>query len=81
MSGNAGALVGDQVQSESAVVKADGTVQLPAASAIFGTGSASALSVWSLTDSSANLKQGGQVCSRCDRHCMNMAYMTAPAGL
>ena len=61
VSGNAGALVGDQVQSESAVVKADGTVQLSAASAIFATGSASALSVWPLADSSADLKQGGQV--------------------
>ncbi len=53
--------MGDQVQSESAVVKADGTVQLSAASAIFGAGSASALSVWPLVDSSASLKQGGQV--------------------
>ena len=53
--------MGYQVQSESAVVKADGTVQLSAASAIFGAGSASALSVWPLVDSSASLKQGGQV--------------------
>ena len=42
-------------------MKADGTVQLPAASAIFGTGSTSALSIWSLAGSAVSVKHGGQV--------------------
>lgn len=49
------------MQKESAVVKADGTVQLPAASAIFGMGSALALSIWSLASSAVHVQHGGQV--------------------
>ena len=74
--------MGDQVQRESALMKADGTVQLPAASVIFGTGSASALSVWSLANSSADIRQGGQVLCRhdaYDRHCTGMTHVTGVA--
>ena len=56
-----GALVGDEVEAETALLKADGTVQLPASSAVFGVGGSQALSVWPLTGSSADLRQGGQV--------------------
>ena len=57
----AGALVGNEVETEAALVRSDGTVQLPASSAVFGTGSSQALSVWPLAGSSANFRQGGQV--------------------
>ena len=56
--------MGDQVQQETAVITADGSVQLPAASVIFGGGSASALSVWSLAGGSVDIRQGGQVLYR-----------------
>ena len=57
----AGALVGNEVETEAALVRSDGTVQLPASSAVFGTGSSQALSVWPLAGSSADLRHGGQV--------------------
>ena len=57
----AGALVGDEVEAETALLKADGTVQLPASSAVFGASGSQALSVWPLAGSSADLRQGGQV--------------------
>ena len=57
----AGALVGDEVEAETALLRADGTVQLPASSAVFGAGSGQALSVWPLAGSSADLRQGGKV--------------------
>jgi len=46
---------------ENVLIKADGTVQLSAQSLAFGTGSTAGLTVWPLTDSSADLQQGGQV--------------------
>ena len=57
----AGALVGDEVEAETAQVRGDGSVQLPASSAVFAAGSSQALSVWPLAGSSADLRQGGQV--------------------
>jgi len=58
---DAGALVGDEVEMENVLIKADGTVQLSAHSVAFGTGSATGLTVWPLTDGCADLQQGGQV--------------------
>ena len=57
----AGALVGDEVEGGPALLSAVGPVQLPASSAVFGAGSSQALSVWPLSGSSADLRQGGQV--------------------
>lgn len=57
----AGAVVGDEVETEAALILSDGTVQLPASSVAFGSGSSLPLSVWPLSGASTDLKQGGQV--------------------